>query len=288
MDVRYTGHYYDLLTSLGDFAKEQPRKGMWERNSRFYIPKFHRTYPDFREHVQSKYESDGGRKDDSIWGPNAPPKQPVVSWDDLPPLTAEHPQDDKFEWGVGEEADLITLLPQFDPGPTHYVLRHGHWNYPKDLAPKGPPRRATIVTFYRLSHRLLSAMHLENSHAPGHHMSAESWPQSVALHHGFKSIYAPHSIYLKAKWPAQALEFTFNNGDSDRYPHRDAPRDGHGSGGPESIFGLDREHPFRDSTFYYRNNLGKKLYKQFMGYEVNGIGGPEVRRLFVSSSGTFC
>ena len=38
MDARYTGHYYDLIDKVTKWAKKQPRKGLWERNGRYYLP----------------------------------------------------------------------------------------------------------------------------------------------------------------------------------------------------------------------------------------------------------
>lgn len=64
------------------------------------------------------------RGQNSIWGPmdlsgfihassaanTEPPMIPVG-----PQSPVFSPEDDKFEWGVNEEADLITFLPTFDP-----------------------------------------------------------------------------------------------------------------------------------------------------------------------------
>ena len=283
MDIRYTGHHYHFAEQLNDWSTKQPRKGMWERNSRFYVPRFHGDFSTkFTKFVQSKYTSLGQsgevEKDMTIWGPNPPPGQGETLFDDQPPLNSLTPMSDNFTWGVGEEADLITFLPMFNPDTTHYALRNIYYNYPRALNPAGPPRRATIITLYRLSHRLLSTMHLENTRDPGHHMSSEVWPQSVALHHGFKAVYAPHSIYMDRDWPAEALDFIFNNGDSKRVIHafKDVPKQGEGSGGWESVFGLDREHNFFSSTWYYRTMFSTRLYKRLLGYEVNGIGGKTV------------
>lgn len=44
MDARYTGHFYRLVTQATDFARRQPRKHLWERNSYFYIPASHGTW----------------------------------------------------------------------------------------------------------------------------------------------------------------------------------------------------------------------------------------------------
>ena len=283
MDVRYTGHYYELLESLDAWTKAQPRKGLWERNARFYVPKFHGDYSEFTDFIQARYQDEPPerREDLSIWGPHPPAGQPITPLDDLPPLEAPTPSYDNFTWGVGEEADLITLLPMFNSDTTHYVLRGGYFNYPTNLLPAGPPRRATIITFYRLSHRLLSTMHLENTRSPGHHMSSEQWPQSVALHHGFKAVYAPHSVYMDRYWPAKATNFIFNNGDAQPVirAFKDMAPLGEGSGGWESVFGMDREHSFKISTWYYRTFFATRLYKRLLGYDVDGIGGETVNWL---------
>ena len=66
MDIRYTGHYYDLLSKLESWAKEQPRKGLWERNARFYMPYVHGTWDDFKQmaRVQTEHGTVGA---DNIW-----------------------------------------------------------------------------------------------------------------------------------------------------------------------------------------------------------------------------
>ena len=286
MDVRYTGHHYELLETLDTWTKAQPRKGLWERNARFYVPKFHGDHSEFRDFIQARCQDGPPEKleDVSIWGPNPPAGQLTTPFDDLPPLEAPTPTYDNFTWGVGEDADMITLLPMFNSDTTHYVLRGGYFNYPMSLLPAGPPRRATIITFYRISHRLLSTMHLENTHDPGHHMSSEQWPQSVALHHGFKAVYAPHSVYMDRYWPAKAANFIFNNGDAQRFikSFKDIAPLGEGSGGWESVFGMDREHSFEISTWYYRTFFATRLYKRLLGYNVDGIGGETVNRLYSS------
>ena len=281
MDVRYTGHHYELVDSLDTWTREQPRKGLWERNSRFYIPKVHGDYTtDFTEYVQGRHitGSKGEEQDSSIWGPKLPPRQKSQSTDEFPPRESPTPLRDNFTWGVGEDADLITLLPTFNPDLTRYAMRGAHFNYPVALEPEGPPRRATIITFYRFSNRLLSAMHLENTQSPGHHMSAEQWPLGAALHHGYKVVYAPHSVFMDREWPAKAAEFIFNNGDSEQVinAYGNLSPAGEGSGGWESVFGLYREHNFNPSTWYFRADFASRLYKRFLGHDINRVGGKEV------------
>ncbi|KAI4156759.1 MAG: hypothetical protein LQ340_000016 [Diploschistes diacapsis] len=288
MDVRYTGHHYELLQALDTWSRKQPRKGLWERNLRFYIPSYYGDYENFTHAIQARYQSDRSwKKDDTtIWGPYPPSNQKPLPFDISPPAAANRPENDNFDWGVGEDADLITMLPMFNPDPTHYVWNNVHWNYPLFLSPAGPPRRTTIITFYRLSHRLLSMMHYENSRTPGHHMSSETWPQSIALHHGFKAVYAPQSVFMERDWPPDAVNFIFNNGDTERVINEFSGMDsrGEGSGGWESVFGLQREHNFDASTWYYRAQFATKLYRRYLGHEVDGIGGA----LWEKDHGTYC
>lgn len=51
MDSRYTGHFYNFLEQAADFARQQPRKNLWERNSYFYIPAVHGSWDNFIDQV---------------------------------------------------------------------------------------------------------------------------------------------------------------------------------------------------------------------------------------------
>lgn len=216
MDIRYTGRYDELMKVVDKWSTEQPRKGLWERSARFYIPKLHGDYSRYRRLVQSRYVQ--GREDTSIWGPHFPGGEPSdlqAGWlsklGTVPPVSS--PFQDDFHWGVGESADFITFLPMFDPDTTKYVYQDAYFNYPEDFKSASMPRRTTIITFSRISARLLRLMELENTSPPGHHLSSESWPQTIALHYGLKAVTVPHSIYMEKAWPVQAVDWVFNNGD---------------------------------------------------------------------------
>lgn len=167
MDVRYTGHYYDLFTKLEGWAKAQPRKGLWERNARFYFPSMHGSWDDFSQmsRVQSEMGVVGAddvwskvpgvdgktqpprKSSKAVWGPVRP--QDNDDWfepgnDPVPPITVEK---DRFQWGVDEEADLISLNPLFDPEGTTWGLGEDitGFNRSEGLPPAAPassPRRA--------------------------------------------------------------------------------------------------------------------------------------------------
>ncbi|KAL8641807.1 MAG: hypothetical protein Q9226_008583, partial [Calogaya cf. arnoldii] len=56
MDVRYTGHWYHFFEQIRRWTKAQPRKGLWERNGRFYIPSVHGSWEDFKQMVRVQTE----------------------------------------------------------------------------------------------------------------------------------------------------------------------------------------------------------------------------------------
>ncbi|KAI3328942.1 hypothetical protein HD806DRAFT_267205 [Xylariaceae sp. AK1471] len=281
MDIRYTGHYYDLVSKIERWAKEQPRKGLWERNARFYLPSVHGEWEDFKQmaRVQTEigvkgadnvwdgipgaekgHKSTGGDK--PIWGPERP-KDPK-DWydpdnDSTPPTTYEK---DKYEWGVGEEADYITFNPLFDPEHTTWGLADDITGYNKEDDNGNPPRRAHIITASRMSRRLLLAMHKETAFLK-HHAFPELWPGTVALHHGFKAVFVPHPLYVDREWPTEIFAQTLNNG-----------KNGASGGARTAVFG-DREHNLEGLSWFYRSSFAPNLYRRWLGLTVSNNGGEE-------------
>ncbi|CAK7206390.1 hypothetical protein SEUCBS139899_009182 [Sporothrix eucalyptigena] len=290
MDIRYTGHHLDLFTKMENWAREQPRKGLWERNSRFYIPSVHGSWDDFRQMSRVQTEAgfasadniwdgipgggpDGGKKKSSsgeqtVWGPVRPADP--NDWfepqnDPVPPTTYER---DHYNWGVGEEADLITLNPIFDPEGTTWLLADDITGY-NQTAEKlsgqnsgNPQRRAQIITASRMSRRMLHTMHRETAFKK-HHAFSEMWPATAALQHGYKAVYVPHPVYVDREWPTQYMARTFNGG-----------RNGASGGSRYSVFG-QREHNFLGLTWYYNAGFSPNLYRRWLGLKVNHDGGAE-------------
>jgi len=284
MDMRYTGHWYELLTKIPQWAKAQPRKNLWERNARFYVPSEHGTWDDFSQMVRVQTEHGTAGKS-NLWAglasnPDVPdeikeealPKPEVPIWGPSPPLndpTHDNTSDilpphsmasDKGTWGVDEEADLITFNPLFDPVGTSWILTTDTTNY--NITPASQtPRRTAINTFGRLSRRLLTAMFHDNLYGRKT-MAAEMWPASSALHHGLKAVYAPHPVLMDRRWPTDFLAATFNGG-----------RNGAAGGARASVFSDDRQHNFRGSTWYYETGFAPNLWRRWLGYKVDGDGG---------------
>lgn len=261
LDSRYTGHHYDLLEKLAGFAKKQPRRGLWERNERFYIPAVH---GDFDTTFRKSVERRAGKN--TIW--QAPQSgSSVLRTGPAPPVSS--PDQDDYIWGVGEEADYITLGPIFDPVDTAWVGSPDVWGYAGGA--DDTPRRATIITQSRASKRLLDAMHAEN--LAGNLVSSEMTPQTVALHHGLKAVFAPHPVFMDRQWRTESLERWFNPGPG-----------GESGKATESPFGWWREGRFQGSSWYFRADVPARLYNNWMGWEDSGMGGAEVRLGFSLSS----
>ncbi|KAI1434588.1 hypothetical protein GGR50DRAFT_392844 [Xylaria sp. CBS 124048] len=290
MDIRYIGHYLDLLTKLESFAKEQPRKGLWERNARFYLPSVHGSWEDFKQ--MARVQTEMGAKGDlnaedtadadpktsvgekPIWGPERP--MDSKDWydpdnDPTPPTSYEK---DKYVWGVGEEADYITLNPLFDPEHTTWGLADDITGYNGGETKEKPPRRAQIITASRMSRRLLLSMHKETAFLK-HHAFPEMWPGSVALQHGYKAVFAPHPLYVERKWPTEVFAQTLNNG-----------KNGASGGSRTAVFG-DREHNLEGLSWFYRSRFSPTLYRRWLGLSVDNMGGEEFELIVdASKNGT--
>ena len=215
-----------------------------------------------------------GLIDEPVWGPKpyAPFQYPLGP---SPPRSAD---EDNFEWGVGEEADLITLQPIWDPSETVWSYRNHIWNFVPEVRPHFTPengidegfdhpsfptipRRVFINTVARFSKRMLHTMHLEN--LQGRAMQAEMWPATVALHHGLKAVYAPHPIWTDRKWPAWYAEAVLNANDG--IPARWGQQ-------LDSPYNHDREANFGGWSWYYNSVFPHVLYRRWLGWKTKDWG----------------
>ena len=251
LDSRYTGHHYNLLEKLVAFARAQPRKGLWERNERFYIPSVHGPYDSkFRATVE---ELSGL---ETVWG--APKVEGVKPTGPVRP--SQDPRDDNYVWGVDEDADYISVAPIFNPVNTTWPNQTDVWGY---AGAEDTPRRATVGMNSRCSKKLLTVMNAENLR--GNHIGSEMEPQTVALLYGLKAVFAPIPMFFDRAWNGSSLEKYLNPG----------PKGVSGSC-PNSPFGEGKEVRFEGSTWYEKAVVPRRLYNPWMGWEYRGIGGPEV------------
>ncbi|RPA78033.1 hypothetical protein BJ508DRAFT_329682 [Ascobolus immersus RN42] len=224
-DVRLTGHVLPMLRSLETFATKQPRLHLWERSSSFYIPTLHGSYEGYSKMIRRL-------NPDPILGALPPPDSTPIG--PKPPTNLTELE----TWGINEEADLITLMPFFDPSKTHWNLRNTMAGYPKNF-----PLRTSILAHSRLSRRLLRQMHLTNA-AESRTAFTESLPVSTCLHHGLKAVHVPHPVYFDRMWKdGKEVGAFFNVERMDVYGDRQG------------------EWGFRGGTWYANARFGGDLYK---------------------------
>ena len=87
-------------------------------------------------------------------------------------------------------------------------------------------------------------------------MFPEMWATSIAFHHGYKAVYAPHPVYFDRNWPLGVIDQIFNR----PLTPGDSP------------FGLG-EHNMKGSTFYYNSGFSGALWRRWLGASENGEGG---------------
>jgi hypothetical protein len=248
-DARYTGHYLDFFEGVSQFSRQQPRKGMWERSGRVYIPAIHGSFDsDFR--ISTKAEDPH-----HVWGP--------VAVEGVKPRGPKPPRkevEDDYEWGVGEDADWVGFLPSFNVTGTNWWFRNYLWGYAQG---KSTPRRATLIAQGRVSRRVLEIMNYENAEN-GHHIDAEMFPQTMCLHHGLKSVTYPHPIFADRDWTKKALQSTFNGGPF-----------GQAGGYWNSTFSKWNEFAWANMTWYYSSVQAQPIFQRLLGISALDMGGSE-------------
>lgn len=284
MDMRFLGSYYEFFNRLDKWSAAQPRRRIWDRSSKYYIPALHGSWDDFTKLVDSEAHEAGrpsilgevffaGRTStrDEERGISPLPQgcegaslshydrqSPDVN--STEPTTMRHFFADRNnnytnipeQCGVGEPADIITLNPMFDSEDSGWVFSNDVTGYNLDFAI--PPRRTAIITASRLSRRLLFAMH-EETWRLHHGMFAEMFPPTIALHRGFKAAYAPHPVYSDRRWPLMAVERAFNAGpDHSAGASRNSP------------FDQSNEHYHRGMSWYYNAEFAGRLWRRWLGY----------------------
>ena len=184
MDMRFMGDAGKYLDALATFAREEPRKQALERSTFLLLPSKEGNYANL-----SAVVNEVNRGGSHVWGP--------LDIQDIAPIGPEppvsRPEYDDFQWGVGEEADLITTSYCSD------VLASKTWLYRDWIY--GFWRGAETPRFFcppavmRTSRSLLLAIH-DAQHRRGMRIPSEATPPSFALWHGLKLSYPPSPVYM--------------------------------------------------------------------------------------------
>ncbi|KAJ5201439.1 uncharacterized protein N7498_006102 [Penicillium cinerascens] len=260
MDSRFTGHVYHFLEQAAKFAKAQPRKYLWERNSYFFIPGAHGTWQQFTRMVEASMKGRG-----SIWGPidlsgfipvgsTADNGPPIIAVGPKPPVAS--PEDDNYKWGVDEEGDLITFLPTFDPVRTRWVFSDVIGNLRGDI-----PRQASPVAMGRISKNLAQQMHNAQSQL-GIILASEMTAPTLALWHGLKAVYVPQPVYVDGKWTSKELGRILNPGAPEKI-----------NGGEDSIWNWDHrwDHILYRLSYMFSTQSAEDFYRRWMGFKIDPL-----------------
>ncbi|GIZ37904.1 hypothetical protein CKM354_000133400 [Cercospora kikuchii] len=185
MDARFTGHVGHMLEDAATWAQEQPRKNLWERNARFFIPGlWENDYTAFSASLDREFAD----ADSTIWGPAPNAETYIASRGPLPP-----PRSDST-WGLDEPADLITFAPMINPVGTKWDFENEVHNFsPTKKSNLLLPRRMAMISMTRTSRRLLQSISLHQRQT-GAWLVSEATPETYSFLHGFKAVYVPHLI----------------------------------------------------------------------------------------------
>ena len=251
MDIRVTGHYYELLHQITAWAEKQPQEYAWEKSSKFFIPSLHHnSYSDYEQSIKTEVSASNKSV---ISGPQVATESLLPIPDQQPSGNADH------------VTDLITFNPLFDPNNTRWAFRDDITGYNVSR----PPARAALITASRVSRRLLLLMH-EETYAKKHTMFPEMYPASIALHYGLKAIYAPLPVYFDRNWPSIHANEVFNNVRMSEQSIQEGMKGPngyfHGKGG--SVFGPG-EHVFRGGSYYSNAAFASYLWRRWLGHENN-------------------
>ncbi len=242
------------------WARSQPRKLQWERASRFFVQHIHKTWANFTELIDANTPGGG------VWGS---PKHIAVPEPIGPEPSVNHPAEDKYSWGVGEDAGVVTV------GATVYWPGEKDWGIGKEFP--GDPQRTLEVrgcvqlAIARFSRRLLGVMHSTQSQH-GVSMTPEIGPFTFAKLHGLKIAHFPLPNYYDPKHgmpdDAATVEHTINKQGTES-PFR-VPRNGY----------FDNfMHRFTYWLNYGNGQVPQELYQMWMGNDRVPTDAPSSRRL---------
>lgn len=243
LDVRFTGHAGKFLDRLADFARREPRKQALERSSFMHMLQQIGDYAQFTRAVD--LANDG---DSFAWGPvRVPEIRPIGP---VPPVRSA--REDDFQWGVGEEADLIVTAY------CQNVLRADKWVFRGWIrgfrAGTKTPRFFCPPAIMRSSRALLLAIHqgqLDHSIR----IPSEATPPSFALWHGLKISFPQHPVYWKDQDDFATQKIWYKGG----------PANSSSGVGPDVL-----DHPRGlGLTYWWESGWPRQLYNTWQGTDLD-------------------
>lgn len=200
MDVRFTGNTLDHLEALSRFSRNEPRKQALERGSFRYIPAVHGTYDEFLSAVNESVDGRG------LW---QRPRIPEIAKPVGPTPPASDPLNDDFQWGRGEEADFISMVPCSN------VSSEPRWFGNSYIfgfkLGQQTPRFFCPQAVGRASWKLLNAVHVTQRDL-GARIPSEATLPSFAYWHGLKISVPPQPWFIDSPRSAAHMNELFNGG----------------------------------------------------------------------------
>ena len=249
LDMRFTGDTGKFLDRMADFARQEPRKQALERSTYQHMQQQIGDYKQFSKAVDRA--NDGGAW---AWGPVRMPEIPPIG----PEPPVESARQDSFEWGVGEDADVIvTSFCNNASAARSWVFRD--WIHGFDTGLK-TPRFFCPPAITRTSRALLFVIHQAQLDR-GIRVPSEATPPSFALWHGLKLSFPQHPVFWKVHQDFGFEEQWWKGG----------PANSSSGVGPD-----DLEHPRGIGlTFWWETDWARQIYDAWHGIELEeGIAFP--------------
>ncbi|KAK3937775.1 hypothetical protein QBC46DRAFT_451677 [Diplogelasinospora grovesii] len=239
LDMRFTGDAGVYLDRLSEFARNEPRKQALERATFQHMQSLIGDYDTFFAAVDEVNK--GGSW---AWGPvHVPEIEPVG-----PAPPTKLPQEEDFQWGRGEEADVIvTSLCNNASAATSWVFRDWIGGFGQGMQ---TPRFFCPPAITRQSRSLLFVAH-EAQLGQGLRVPSEATPASFALWHGLKLSYPPQPVFWRDP----------NDIDYQLGWWKGGPRNSSTGIGPDSI-----DHPRGDGlSFWWESSWPRQVFDAWDG-----------------------
>ncbi|KAK0611424.1 hypothetical protein B0T14DRAFT_441225 [Immersiella caudata] len=241
LDMRFTGHAGKFLDRLADFARREPRKQALERSTFMHMQQ---QIGDYKQFFQTVDRVNNGHS--YAWGPvRVPEIQPIGP---EPPVRS--PKEDDFQWGVGEEADLIvTSYCNNVSAAEKWVFRNWIKGFEAGIK---TPRFFCPPAIMRSSRSLLLAIH-EAQLDLSLRIPSEATPPSFALWHGLKISFPQHPVYWKVRDDFAIQEQWWKGG----------PANSSSGMGPDIL-----DHPRGlGLTYWWESGWPRQMYDVWQGIE---------------------
>lgn len=249
LDMRFTGDAGKFLDRMSDFARREPRKQALERATFQHMQQQIGDYNQFKRAVDRANE--GGAY---IWGPLRVPEISPIGPE--PPTRSAH--DDDFQWGVGEDADVIvTSFCNNASAADTWVFRDWLHGFRAGL---DTPRFFCPPAITRTSRALLLVIHqAQLDH--GIRVPSEATPPSFALWHGLKLSFPQHPVFWKVHDDFNYQGEWWKGG----------PINSSSGVGPDSL-----AHPRGIGlTFWWESDWARRIFDAWQGYPLGeGVAFP--------------